>query len=101
MGMKDNEQRVYTVLKSVWEQNIKPHILYVILKTHEDGEFHRGKELVDRGYDLSAVYDGIEILVVKGDLTRDGKKTKITPKGLRVLKKVDEIAESVSEIIIE
>jgi hypothetical protein len=95
-----DDKEVYEALKKLWEQNIKPHTLFLILKTHADGQFHRGKELVDLGYDLTEVYDGIEILVAKGDLTRSGKKTKITPKGLRVLGFVDEIVETASKIAI-
>ncbi len=95
-----DEKKVFDLLKRLWEQNIKPHMLYMILKTHEDGEFHRGKQLVDKGYDLTEVYDGIEILVAKGDLTRSGKKTKITPKGRRILKLVNEVTETASKIIV-
>lgn len=95
-----SESEVYEQLKRIWEQNIKPHSLYLLLKTHADGEFHRGKELVDKGYDLTEIYDGIEILVVKGDLTREGKKTKITPKGRRILKLIDEVVDTASKIII-
>lgn len=101
MVKKMDEKKVYKLLKRLWEQNIKPHMLYLILKIHEDGKFHRGKELIDLGYDLTEVYDGIEILVAKGDLTRSGKKTKITPKGRRTLKLVDEVIETASEIIIK
>ncbi|RMF90940.1 MAG: hypothetical protein D6733_02570 [Methanobacteriota archaeon] len=101
MAKKLTDKEVYDLLKKLWEQNIKPHILYIILKTHEDGDFHRGKQLVDQGYDLTEVYDGIEILVAKGDLTRYGKKTKITPKGRKILKLVDEIIETASKIIIK
>jgi hypothetical protein len=97
---KLDDKKVFDLLKRLWEQNIKPHMLYLILKTHEDGDFHRGKHLVDQGYDLTEVYDGIEILVAKGDLTRYGKKTKITPKGRRILKLVDAVAETASKIII-
>jgi predicted transcriptional regulator len=100
MTAKIEDKRVYELLKKLWEQNIKPHMLFLILKTHEDGEFHRGKQLVDAGYDLTEVYDGIEILVAKGDLTRQGKKTKITQKGRKMLKLVDEIIETASKIII-
>jgi hypothetical protein len=88
-----DDKEVYEALKKLWEQNIKPHTLFLILKTHADGQFHLG-------YDLTEVYDGIEILVAKGDLTRTGKKTKITPKGLRVLGFVDEIVETASKIAI-
>jgi hypothetical protein len=95
-----DEKKVYNRLKRLWEQNIKPHMLYLLLKTHEDGELHRGKELLDKGYDLTEVYDRIEILVAKGDITRDGKKTKITSKGRKILKLVDEISETASKIII-
>ena len=95
-----SELEVYEQLKRIWEQNIKPHTLYLLLKTHADGEFHRGKQLVDKGYDLTEIYDGIEILVVKGDLTREGKKTKITPKGRRILKLIDEVVDTASKVII-
>jgi len=95
-----DDKKVYETLKKLWEQNIKPHMLYLILKMHEDGEYHRGKELVDKGYDLTEVYDGIEILVSKGDLTRSGKKTKITAKGRRILRLVDEVIDTASKIII-
>jgi hypothetical protein len=98
MARKIEDKRVFELLKKIWEQNIKPHMLFLILKTHEDGEFHRGKQLVDEGYDLTEVYDGIEILVAKGDLTRQGKK--ITPKGRKILKLVDEVIETASKIII-
>ncbi len=87
-------------MKSLWEQNIKPHMLFFLLKTHGDGNYHRGKQLVDQGYDLTEVYDGIEILVAKDDLTRSGKKTKITKKGRRILKLVDAVIETASNIII-
>ncbi|MFQ5800766.1 MAG: hypothetical protein ACE5HH_03480 [Candidatus Hydrothermarchaeales archaeon] len=97
---KIGEKKVYEQLKKLWEQNIKPHMLYLLLRTHEDGEFHRGKEFVEKGYDLTDVYDGIEILVAKGDLTRYGKKTKITPKGRRILKLVDEVIETASKSLI-
>src|SRR3990172_1992925 len=95
-----SELEVYEQLKRIWEQNIKPHTLYLLIKTHADGEFHRGKQLVDKGYDLTEIYDGIEILVVKGDLTREGKKTKITPKGRRILKLIDEVVDTASKVII-
>lgn len=96
--MKD--EKVFDILKRLWEQNTKPHMAFLILRTHEDGDFHRGKELVDMGYDITEVYDTIELLVAKGDLTRFGKKTKITDKGRRILKLVDEIIEIVDRIII-
>lgn len=100
MVKKLTDEKVFQLLKKLWEQNIKPHMLFVILKTHNDGQYHRGKELVDKGYDLTEVYDGIEILVSKGDLTRSGKKTKITPKGRKILNLVDEVIETASKIII-
>jgi len=100
MAKKLEDEEVYELLKRLWEQNIKPHMLFFLLKTHDDGNYHRGKQLVDQGYDLTEVYDGIEILVAKGDLTRSGKKTKITAKGRRMLKLVDEVIESASKIII-
>jgi len=99
MATAMDEKKVYDLLKRLWEQNIKPHMLFLLLRTHADGEYHRGKELVNQGYDLTEVYDSIEILVAKGDLTRKGKKTKITPKGRRVLKLVDEIIDKASEIL--
>ncbi len=101
MAKKYDEKKVYETLKALWEQNIKPHMLYLLLKVHEDGEFHRGKELVNQGYDLTAVYDGIEVLVVKGDLTREGKKTKITPKGRKIIKLVEEVVETASKVVID
>ncbi|GBE18896.1 hypothetical protein BMS3Abin16_01506 [archaeon BMS3Abin16] len=99
MTDKKDEKKVYEQLKMLWEQNIKPHILFIVLRTHEDGEFYRGKWFVDQGYNLTEVYDAIEILVAKGDLTRQGKKTRITPKGRRTLKHVDEAIERTSAII--
>ncbi len=89
--MKDGKK--YEILKGLWEQNIRPHMAYLILNMHMDMDFHRGRELVNKGYDITEVYDTIEILVAKGNLTRSGKKTKITPKGIKTLKFVDEIAE--------
>ncbi len=100
MAKQLDEKSIYELLKKLWEQNIKPHTLYLILRVHEDGDFHRGKQLVDKGYDLTEVYDGIEILVAKGDLTRQGKKTKITAKGKRTIDLVDSIISSASKIII-
>jgi hypothetical protein len=97
---KLTDKKVFDLLKRLWEQNIKPHMLFLILKAHEDNGYHRGKELVDKGFDLTEVYDGIEILVAKGDLTRYGKKTKITTKGKRVLKLVDAVVETASKIIV-
>ncbi len=98
--MKD--EKVYLVLKGLWEQNIRPHMAFLILRMHRDMEFHRGKELVNKGYDVTGVYETIEILVAKGNLTRvGGKKTKITPKGLKTLKFVDEIAEIASKTVIQ
>lgn len=94
------EDKVYTILKGLWEQNIKPHMAFLILNMHTDLEFHRGKALVDKGYDVTEVYDTIEILVAKGDLTRFGKKTKITPKGLKVLKFVDEVVGIAEKMIL-
>ncbi len=101
MAEKMDEKMAYERLKMLWEQNIKPHMLFLILRTHEDGKFYRGKWFVDRGYDLTEVYDAIEILVAKGDLTRQGKKTKITPKGRRILKLVDDVVETASKTIIK
>lgn len=93
--MKD--EKIYNVLKALWEQNIRPHMAYLILNMHMDMDFHRGRELVNKGYDITEVYDTIEILVAKGDLTRSGKKTKITPKGIKTLKFVNEVVEIASK----
>lgn len=97
--MKD--EKIYKILKGVWEQNMRPHMAFLILRMHQDLDFHRGKELVDKGYDITEVYDTIGLLVAKGDLTRFGKKTKITPKGLKILKFVDEIVEIASKIVMQ
>jgi predicted transcriptional regulator len=94
------DERVYELLKKLWEQNIKPHMVFLILKTHADGEYHRGKELVDRGYDITEVYDTIEILVAKGDLTRSGKKTIITEKGRRILECIEELIAIGEKLVI-
>ena len=51
--MKDEKK--YEILKALWEQNIKPHMIYLILKTHMDMELHRGKELIKKGYDITEV----------------------------------------------
>ncbi len=96
--MKD--EKVYNILKGLWEQNSKPHMAFLVLNTHKDMDFHRGKALVDKGYDTTEVYDTIELLVAKGDLTRFGKKTKITPKGLKILDFVDEIVEIAAKTVI-
>jgi hypothetical protein len=85
------EGKVFDILRRLSEQNVKPHMVYLVLKQHEDGELHRGIELVKRKHDVTEVYDTIELLVAKGDLTRFGKQTKITEKGKRVLKFVEEI----------
>ncbi len=97
--MKD--EKVYNVLKGLWEQNTKPHMAFLVLNRHKDLDFHRGKELVDKGYDITEVYDTVELLVAKGDLTRFGKKTKITPKGLKTLEFVDEIVGIASKMVIK
>ncbi len=96
--MKD--EKIDTVLKGLWEQNIRPHMAYLILNMHMDLDFHRGRELVNKGYDITEVYDTIEILVAKGDLTRSGKKTKITPKGIKILKFVNEIVEIADKTVV-
>jgi hypothetical protein len=73
---------------------------FLVLNMHKDLDFHRGKELVDKGYDATEVYDTIELLVAEGDLERSGKKTKITPKGIKVLEFVDEIIEIADKMVI-
>ena len=96
--MKD--EKVYNILKGLWEQNTKPHMAFLVLNTHKDMDFHKGKELVNKGYNTTEVYDTTALLVAKGDLTRFGKKTKITPKGLRTLKFVNEIVEIADKMVI-
>lgn len=93
--------KVFGILKQLYEQNEKPHMMYLVLDMHLDGDFHRGKELVDKGHDTTEVYDAIQRLTIKGDLTRFGKKTKITPKGKKTLKFIDEITEVAEKIVIK
>lgn len=94
-------KKVFEILKKLYEQNEKPHMMYLVLDTHNDGEFHRGKELVDNGYDVTEVYDTIKDLVIKGDLTRFGKKTKITPKGKRMLGFVEDIIAVAEKLVLK
>lgn len=96
--MKD--EKIYEILKKLWEQNVKPHTIFLLLRLHEDGKLHRGKELVDMGYDITEVYDTIELLVAKGDLTRFGKQTQLTEKGKRNLRFINEIVEAAGKLII-
>ncbi len=96
--MKDD--KVYNILKKISEQNVKPHMAYLVLNVHKDGELHRGIELVKKGYDTTEVYDTIEMLVAKGDLTRQGKQTRITKKGTKILQCVDEIIDIVEKMVI-
>ena len=98
--MKLKDEKVYEVLKMLWEQNVKPHMVFLLLRLHEDGKLHRGKELVDMGYDITEVYDTIELLVAKGDLTRFGKQTQLTEKGKRNLRFISEIVEAAQRLII-
>ncbi len=94
------EKKVYNLLKALWELNTKPHIAFLVLNLHKDLDFHRGKELVEKGYDSPEVYDTIGLLVAKGDLMRFGKKTKMTSKGMEILDFVDEIIPVVSKMVI-
>ncbi len=98
---KLNDDRVFEILKKISEQNVKPHMVFKVLKLHEDGKLHRGIELVSQGYDPTEVYSTIELLVGKGDLTRYGKKTKITEKGKRVLRYIYEMIHLAEKIVIE
>lgn len=98
MNWKDSE--VYNILKTVSDQNVKPHMMFLILKTHDDGEYHWGKELVKQGYDITEVYDTIKILVAKGYLSRHGKKTLITSSGSKVLKTIDAIIGDLNKLAI-
>lgn len=98
--MKLKDDKVYEILKKLWEQNVKPHMVFLLLRLHEDGKLHRGKELVDMGYDITEVYDTIELLVAKGDLTRFGKQTQLTEKGERNLLFIGEIVEAAQKLII-
>ena len=41
--MKLKDEKVYEVLKMLWEQNVKPHMVFLLLRLHEDGKLHRGK----------------------------------------------------------
>ena len=96
-----DDDRIYEILKKLSEQNVKPHMVFKVLRLHQDGELHRGIELVNQGYDTTEVYDTIELLVGKGDLTRFGKQTKITEKGRKILKLIDEGIALAEKIIIE
>jgi hypothetical protein len=98
--MKLKDEKIYEILKKLWEQNVKPHMVFLLLRLHADGKLHRGKELVDRGYDITEVYDTIELLVAKGDLTRFGKQTQLTEKGKRNLRFINEIVEAAGKLII-
>ncbi len=100
MGVLTDE-RVYEILKKLSEQNVKPHIVFMLLRLHEDGKLHRGIELVSKGFEATEVYSTIELLVAKGDLTRYGKKTKITEKGRRILRYIDEMISLAEKIVIE
>jgi hypothetical protein len=94
------EGKVFDILKRLSEQNVKPHMVYLVLKLHEDGELHRGIELVKKGHDITDVYDTIELLVAKGDLTRFGKQTKITEKGRRILGFIEEIIDIAEKMVL-
>ncbi len=96
-----NDIRVYEILKKLSEQNVKPHIIFMVLRLHEDEKLHRGIELVSNGFDATDVYNSIELLVVKGDLTRYGKRTKITDKGRSIMKLIGEIIAIAERIVIE
>jgi len=100
MGVLTDE-RVYEILKKLSEQTVKPHIVFMLLRLHEDGKLHRGIELVSKGFEATEVYSTIELLVAKGDLTRYGKKTKITEKGRRILRYIDEMISLAEKIVIE
>jgi hypothetical protein len=94
------EGKVFDILRRLSEQNVKPHMVYLVLKLHEDGELHRGIELVKKGHDITDVYDTIELLVAKGDLTRFGKQTKITEKGRRILRFIEEIIDIAEKMVL-
>ncbi len=96
-----DDEKIYNVLRQLSEQNVKPHMVYIVLRMHEDGELHRGIELVGKGYDTTEVYDTIELLVAKGDLTRFGKQTKITDKGKRTIQLIKEIITIAEKIVIQ
>jgi|Deesub1362A_J573_1020465.scaffolds.fasta_scaffold00098_18 predicted transcriptional regulator len=95
-----DEGKVYDILRRLYEQNVKPHMVYLVLKHHEDGELHRGIELVKRGYDVTEVYDAIELLVAKGHLTRFGKQTKITENGQRILEFIERIISIAEKMVL-
>ena len=52
------------------------------------------------GYDITDVYDTIELLMAKGDMTRFGKQTKLTEKGKRDLRFIAEIVDVAQKLII-
>lgn len=93
--------KVFDVLKELYEQNEKPHMMYRVLDMHLDGEFHNGIELTKQGYDTTEVYDTIQRLTIKGDLTRLGKKTKITNKGKRMIKFTEEIISVAEKMVLK
>lgn len=96
-----NDNNVYDVLKMLSEQNVKPHMVYKVLRLHKDSELHRGIELVNEGYDTTEVYDTIELLVGKGDLTRFGKQTKITEKGKRIFSFIQEGINLAEKLVLK
>ena len=98
--MKLRDEKVYEFLKKLGELNVKPHTVYLILRFHEDGKLHWGKELTDRGYDVMDVYSTIELLAEKGDLARFKKQTQLTEKGRRDLKFIEEIAGVAAKLVI-
>ena len=94
------DEKVYEILKRLWEENVKPQMVYLVLKLHEDGKLHRGKELTDGGYDITDVYDTIELLAMKKDLARSGKQTRLTENGRRDLKLIEGIAGIAEKLVI-
>lgn len=99
-AVKLRDEKVYKLLKMLGELNVKPHMVYLVLRLHEDGNLHRGKELTDRGYDVMDVYSTIELLAEKGDLARFRKQTQLTEKGRRDLKFIEEIAGVAAKLVI-
>ena len=99
-AVKLRDEKVYELLKKLWELNVKPHMVYLVLRLHADGELHRGKELTDRGYDITDVYDTIELLATNGDLMRSRKQTRLTENGRRDLKLIEGIVEVAQKLII-
>lgn len=93
--------KIYDTLKSIYQQNVKPHVCYQVLDMQRDGEFHTGAELTRQGFDVTEVYDSIKLLVLKGDLTRVGKKTKITRKGRRNLAYVEEVIDILDKMVLK